>query len=252
MKIRIIFIALMIALGSSAARATTYTALSSAEAAVAVEVALTVNGDTVQIPCGPSTSVWTLPLIITKSITITGLGATPNSGAATTGSGTNCLTIVDDNTSGPIFDFTPTYSSSNNVTTLQNMNIDPQGGASGLYDPVYVVGTCTSSGCPNIRIDNIWFGYGSPWSQQLYGSNSEAAVLVEMAFGVLDHNTLCTSTTPCTGPADFELFNAEMGTYLGTGQYGDNSWAQPDSLGGANNIFAENNLLYKGGYYAIN
>ena len=105
MKIRIIFIALMIALGSSAARATTYTALSSAEAAVAVEVALTVNGDTVQIPCGPSTSVWTLPLIITKSITITGLGATPNSGAATTGSGTDCLTIVDDNTSGPIFDF---------------------------------------------------------------------------------------------------------------------------------------------------
>ena len=53
MKLRILLVGLMIALGSSAARATTYTALSSAESAVAIEVALTVNGDTVQIPCSP-------------------------------------------------------------------------------------------------------------------------------------------------------------------------------------------------------
>ena len=251
MKLRILLVGLMIALGSSAARATTYTALSSAESAVAIEVALTVNGDTVQIPCSPSTSVWTLPLIVTKSITITGLGATPNSGAATTGSGTNCLTIVDDNPTGTIFDFTPTYSSSNNLTVLEDMNIDPDPSAGTLYDPVWIIGTCTSNGCPNFRGDNIWFGLGSPWGQELYGSQSEAAFLVENAFGVLDHDTVCTSSAVCVGPADFEMLNASLGYYLGVGQYGDNSWAQPDSLGGANNIFVENNLLWKGGYYAI-
>ena len=111
MKLRILLIGLMIALGSLAARATTYTALSIAESAVAIEVALTVNGDTVQIPCSPSSSVWTIPLVVTKSITITGLGSTPNSGTATFGSGTNCLTIVAANPTGLIFDFAPTYAS---------------------------------------------------------------------------------------------------------------------------------------------
>ena len=32
--------------------------------------------------------------------------------------------------------------------------------------------------------------------------------------------------------------------YLGVGGFGDNSWAQPDSLGGANNLYVENNNIY--------
>ena len=32
------------------------------------------------------------------------------------------------------------------------------------------------------------------------------------------------------------------------GQYGDNSWAQPDSFGTANNLFAENNVINTTGY----
>jgi hypothetical protein len=250
-KLRIFLLGLILALSSSAARATTFTAATSLEATVATDVLLAQNGDTVQIPCSPSSSVWTTPLVVTKNITITGLGATPNSGPSTTGSGANCLTLVDGNPSGPIIELEPTYSSSSNVVTLQNMNIDPQTGLSSLTDPVWAVGTCTSSGCPNLHVDNVWFGYGSPWSESTYGSSSEAAILAEMVFGVLDHNTLCTSGTPCTAPVGFELFNAEMGSYLGVGQYGDNSWAQPDSFGGPNNLFAENNLDYNAGYLAM-
>jgi hypothetical protein len=170
------------------------------------------------------------------------------------GSGTNALTIVDDNTNGqPLFYFQPTYLATNNLTTIQDINIDPDTGAAGssLYDPIWVLGTCTSSGCPHFRGDNIWGGYGSPWSTATYGSNSEAIFLVEMAFGVLDHDTLCTPTTQCTGPTGEELVNVQLGSYRGVGQYGDNSWAQADTYGGADNLYVEDILDNNAGYLPI-
>ncbi|MGC1546609.1 MAG: hypothetical protein WA772_19945, partial [Candidatus Acidiferrales bacterium] len=106
----------------------TYTAASDAESDVNAVINgpthTAVNGDVIQIPCsGTQSVVWSSQLVVTASITITALGGTPNSGSSAFGSGTNCLTIRDDYTgSGPLFDLTPTYASSNNVTTVQNMN----------------------------------------------------------------------------------------------------------------------------------
>ena len=58
------------------------------------------------------------------------------------------------------------------------------------------------------------------------------------AIGVMDHNTMP------TGSLSNHLYSAQMASYLGVGQYGDNSWAQPDTMGGPTNAFAENNVTY--------
>ena len=43
-----------------------------------------------------------------------------------------------------------------------------------------------------------------------------------------------------------------MSSYLGVGAYGDNSWAQSDSYGTANNWFTENNLFNTNGNASYN
>jgi len=129
------------------------------------------------------------------------------------------------------------------------MVIDPNSTSTSLVDPIWVVGACTSSGCPNLRVDNITFGLNTYWSESGNSSNAEAAMLVENAFGVIDHNSIGSAALPAK---NFELFNSQLGAYLGSGSYGDNSWAQPDSLGGANNLFAENNVKYDSGYIPMN
>ena len=79
---------------ASAAGANTYTAASSSLSDVQKAVRRAADGDTVQIPCRPATSTWSGELSISKSITLTAEGATPNTGAATHGAGTLCLTIL--------------------------------------------------------------------------------------------------------------------------------------------------------------
>ena len=61
------------------------------------------------------------------------------------------------------------------------------------------------------------------------------------AVGVMDHNTIPTGST------SNHLYSAQMASYLGVGQFGDNSWAQPDTMGSATNAFAENNQVYING-----
>ena len=70
-------------------------------------------------------------------------------------------------------------------------------------------------------------------------------IRVNDVYGVMDHNTVPSGS-------QIELFNAQMCSYLGVGDFGDNSWAQPNSLGGANNVFAENNLFYSAAYFPLN
>lgn len=201
-----------------------------------------VNGDVIQIPCGGTQSVtWTSTLTVTASITITGLGAVPNAGPSTFGAGTNCLTILDNNPSGPIWYLGPTYASSNNVTTLQNMNLDPINSSTTLGGVIFVQGTATSSGFPQVRIDNIGFGIGTQWTESGNGDNTVDMIRVDNAVGVADHNTLP------TGSLSNHLYTAQMSSYLGIGQWGDNSWAQPDTMGTATNWFAENNQTYING-----
>lgn len=225
--------------GTLSAQAATYTAASSAESDVAAAIARASNGDTVQIPCSPSSSTWTTTLVVNQSITITGMGATPNSGPGTFGAGTNCLTIKDGNSSGPIISLVPTYASSNNLTTLQNLNIDPVTASTALTTPLYIIGTATSSGFPQVRIDNIIFGHGAQWTEPGNGAPASWMIIQDDVVGVFDHNTVPTGS-------QVALYSANMSSYLGVGQFGDNSWAQPDSFGGTNNIFAENNSMYMG------
>ena len=220
-----------------------------------------VNGDIVQIPAG--TATWTSQLLGPSGVNWQLLGTgTPNSGSGTTGPNSSCANngspstrIVDNYTSSfGMIEMRPSYNASFNApaSRISCMVIDPNSNSTSLWDPIFFLGTCTSSGCPAIRVDNITFGLTNQWSEGGNSSDAEAAVLAEMVFGVLDHNSLCTSGTPCPANTGFELFNAELGVYLGTGQYGDNSWASADSLGTANNLFAENNLDYSNGYLAMN
>lgn len=200
------------------------------------------NGDTIKIPCSGTQSVtWTSTLTVTASITITGLGAVPNAGPSTFGAGTNCLTILDNNPSGPIWYLGPTYASSNNVTTLQSMNLDPINGSTTLGGIIFVQGIATASGFPQVRIDNIGFGIGTQWTESGNGDNTVDMIRVDNAVGVADHNTLP------TGSLSNHLYTAQMSSYLGVGQWGDNSWAQPDTMGTATNWFAENNQTYING-----
>jgi len=234
--------------GASICRAqSTYTAASSNESDVqaAVNKVSSAGGDTVNVPCNPTTSVWTTTLTSSRSFTLNFQGAAPNTGPGTVGSGTNCVTILDNVPSpGNVFTFTPTYASTNNVVVLQNVNIDPFTATSTLGNPISIVGTCTSSGCPQFRIDNVVFGKNTRWTEVGNGSQAAAVIRVDNSFGVMDHNTIPLGS-------NIELFNAQMTAYLGVGANGDSSWAQPDSLGGANNIFAENNLDYSG-YLGLN
>jgi hypothetical protein len=230
----------------SLAAQTTRTAASANESDVAAAIALSSNGDTVQIPCSGTQSVtWTSTLTISASITLTALGATPNTGPSTFGAGTNCLTIVDNVTSGWMFYLTPTYASSNNVTTIQNMNIDPISSTTALYTPITMEGTGTSSGMPQVRIDNIVFGKATQWSGSGNGSNATRALNVDNVVGVADHNTIPIGS-------DIYFYEGQMSSYLGVGAYGDNSWAQPDSYGTANNWFTENNLFNTNGNASYN
>jgi hypothetical protein len=219
----------------------TYTAASSAESDVNAVINgpthVAVNGDVIQIPCSPSTSTWTTTITVTASITISGQGATPNTGSSTFGAGTNCITLIDDNPNGPLFYFSPTYASINNVTTLQNLNIDPVSTSTALCSPIDVIGTATANGFPQVRIDNVIFGNSIQWSEGGNSSNAAWMIRHDDVIGVFDHNTLPNGST-------VEFYTANFSAWLGVGQYGDNSWAQPDSYGTANNIFAENNLLY--------
>jgi hypothetical protein len=235
--------ALLLQLAPSARAQGTYTAASSAESDVNAIINgpthVAVNGDVIQIPCiGAQSVVWSNQLSISASIRVTALGGTPNTGTGTFGAGTNCLTILDNYTGGgPLFTFTLTYAATNNLATLENINIDPFTAGTSLVSPISFAGTCTASGCPNIRVNNIYFGKTIRWTSVGNGSNSTWLIRSDNVFGVIDHNTV-----PPGSDAVFD--DNELSAYLGVGAFGDNSWAQPDSFGGANNLYMENNSIY--------
>ena len=222
--------------------ASTYTATSCSQSAVNAVINgpthTAVDGDTIVIPAGTCTWTSTISVPSNIGITITGYG-TPNSGSSTTGAASSCTqTYILDNAgnSSFLFAFSPEYG--NSTTRLSCMAIDPATtGSLALYAVAGIEGTCTSSGCPQLRVDNLTFGKTNPWTETNNGSNSDEIIHVNDAFGVLDHNTAPSGN-------GIALFIAELESYLGVGDNGDNSWAQPNSLGGANNIFAENNLWY--------
>ena len=83
------------------------------------------------------------------------------------------------------------------------MAIDPNSTSTSLTDPLFVIGTCTSSGCPSVRVHNITFGLNTYWSEAGNSSNAEAAIFSVDMFGVLDHNSIGSLSLPAN---NFELF----------------------------------------------
>jgi hypothetical protein len=194
------------------------------------------NGDVITVHSG--TCTWTTDVVVTASIDIVGQGATPNTGPSTFGAGTNGVTILSNNPSGPIWFLEPTYNSTSNVTKLENMNLDPINGSTSLGGVVFIEGTATSAGFPQVRVDNIGFGISTPWTEGGNSANTVDMLRVDNVIGVADHNTLP------TGSLSNHLMTGQMSSYLGVGLNGDNSWAQPDSFGGLTNWFNENNQTY--------
>jgi hypothetical protein len=210
-----------------------------------------VNGDTVNIPSG--TCTWTSNLSTPANVGFTLIGSgTPQSGSGTFGAASSCSAteiIHSAGSSTPLMTFHPQYGGS--TMRVSCMDIEPEGNSVALSIPILVNGVCTSSGCPNLRVDNITFGKNIQWAEfgSIAGGSGCTFTCVPLispdnVFGVLDHNTVPSGS-------DEELFAAHMSSYLGVGANGDNSWAQPLSLGGANNIFAENNIDYTQ-HFAIN
>ncbi len=232
---RLLIAALFFACSQAYAQ-TTRTAATANESDVATTVGLSSNGDTVQIPCsGSNTVTWSSSLNVSSNITITALGGSPNSGPSTFGSGTNCLTIIA--ATGTLFNFSPTFNATYNVITLQNITLRP---GSGAYTPINIVGSGNSSGMPMFRVDNIQFGDSTAvWAYGQGSNTGEFGIIVNNAFGVADHNTSYTGS-------HYAFISVNLTSYLGVGLYGDNSWAQPDTMGGANEVYIENNQLYQG------
>jgi hypothetical protein len=184
-----------------------------------------VNGDTIIIPQG--TCTWTSGITVSGvGIDITGQG-TPNTGPSTVGAGTPTTTMVQD-TSSPLFTVTGlTYGQTMKVELL---NLQAEATTS---TPLEFLGTCSSSGCPSLRVDNINFVTG--WSSYLTGG----LTICDNFFGVLDHNT---ANEPSAGGSP-PLAQISFDSWQGVGNYGDNSFASPDTFGTNQTLFIENNSL---------
>lgn len=194
-----------------------------------------VNGDTIHIPAGSCT--WTSGITVPSGIGVTIIGnGTPDAGAGTTGASASCsATVLTDNiSSGHMFSMSPQYG--NSTSRISCISFVPQTSSQSNDQPISVVGTCTSSGCPNMRIDNLTV------SGNFAGSVREDATFVTAVnmFGVLDHNTVGGATLIGNG---VDFVNVNHPSWLGVGSYGDNSWAQPDSFGTAQALYLENNTF---------
>ena len=195
----------------------------------------TVNGDTITISAGSAT--WTTGVSVgLKGITIKGTG-TPSSSPASSLPDASCTaTVITDHlTTGNLIGMSPQFG--NSLSRISCMNVIPFTPYSGYGSPFYVVGTCTSSGCPTFRMDNItlpgrWAGLGIGDDTFLVASN---------LFGVADHNNV--GVSPAGGGNGVDLVNVAHGNWKGVGGWGDNSWASADTFGTNQAFYLENNTF---------
>ncbi len=194
-----------------------------------------VNGDTIIIPAGSCT--WTSGITISgKGIDITGTG-TPNTGGGTVGAGTPATTLID-NASGPLFAFTGlTYGQTAKVELLQ---LSAAGAANyASTGPISFQGACTTSGCAQIRVDNILFTTGT-WDGPIANGGF---IRTDNVFGVVDHTSSSWANVAELGGAGPPLVEVNQSAWQGVGSNGDNSFASADSMGTAQSLFIENNYL---------
>src|SRR5215813_725897 len=188
-----------------------------------------VDGDTINIPAGSCT--WTSGISVPSGIGISIIGA-----------GSGSTTIIDNNTGGSnLFYFNPTYG--NSISRISSMTLSPQPGlgANSLNAPIGFQGKCTASGCPNIRVDNLVFPGTPSWDGLT--TPSSTMVVTDNVFGVLDHNTLYETNAR----SYYEFVNFNHSAWQGVGQYGDNSWASPDTFGTNQALYVESNYFEETG-----
>lgn len=194
-----------------------------------------VDGDTIIIP--PGTCTWVNGINIPSGIGISIIGSgTPNATPLTFGAGTSTTTIIDDYVNGSnLFYFSPNYGAS--ISRVSLLNLSPANGLStnSLSAPIGFRGTCTTNGCPDIRVDNLTFPYNPTWDELTQPSST--MVVTDNVFGVLDHNSMY--DTGSIG--SYEFVNLNYSSWLGVGQYGDNSWASADTFGTNRALYVENN-----------
>jgi hypothetical protein len=197
-----------------------------------------VNGDTIQIPAGSCT--WTSGITVPSGVGITIMGAgTPSSDPALMGPSASC-TQTQITLSGDLIGFTFATSYGNATARVSCMSIIY--GASAHAVGIAATGTCTSSGCPNLRWDNLTF---PNWTGHLanaapvnsYGINAENGY-----FGLIDHNEVDGNLSDVY----LELVEFGLTTYKGVGLYGDKDYEQAENYGGPDFLFFENNLLTGG------
>lgn len=194
------------------------------------------DGDTITVS---GTATYTAGIIIPsgKGLTIIGTG-TPENDAADRGASADCdnVVITDNFTTSPaaLFSASPDYGSS--LTRISCMKFESAMGvgANALSPIITVDGTCDSTTCPQIRIDNLTFA--SSLSGKTNPSNT--MIITDDVFGVLDHNTQEDATE-----GGFQFVNYSNNGWKGVGEWGDNSWATPLTFGTVETLYIENNVF---------
>lgn len=184
-------------------------------------------GQTVTIPSG--TCAWTVP------VSIGSLGITLQCQAGT---------VIQDNVpngSGPELVWAAIPESA--LPRITGCDWEPFSGNS-VSQFMSISGTCNSSGCTQFRFDHNLWGAGTCWPGPAGGT---PLWTIDNAFGVLDHNGSSSQPMCMTPGGGAQIFNFQLSSYQGIGANGDNSWAQPDTFGGANAIYFEDNYVVSGG-----
>ena len=144
----------------------------------------------INVPSGNCT--WTSSLSVAVGISIIGAGSVS--------------TIIQDSLNGTLFQVSiPSATSS--LFRLSGMTIQPAAGQGGQPSVGSISGTCNSSTCSNIRLDNLTL----PWP------GTGFMFYIDNVFGVIDHNNV-------TANGGYEFVGIGQSSYGGVGCCGDNSW----------------------------
>ena len=192
------------------------------------------DGDTINIPAG--TCTWTAGITVPGGIGITIIGSgTPNSDPSTHVAATPG-TIIRDSLTGGAHLFTASPMFGNSTMRISMMEIAATAPSTGYGQPIYIIGTCTASGCPNLRLDNLTV----PSSTGSCSISDGTFAVVGNMFGVADHNTVGDTNPGCFA---WDFINVGHGNWMGVGHWGDNSWASADTFGTSQAFYLENNTF---------
>jgi hypothetical protein len=203
------------------------------QASVASCVSQAINGDTIHIT--PGSATWSssgITIPSAKGLTIIGNG-TPNSTAATMGASASCSNTTITVSGVTAFRATPNYGTSSLRVSCMALTY-----GSGSAIAFSILGSCTASGCPSLRLDNITY---NGWAGHAFNGISYGISAIGDMFGVIDHSTVNGSS------GYLQLVELSHASYLGVGFYGDNSWHLPENYGLANFLFIENNAFNTAG-----